>query len=128
MVDRQLDITWTNTFFELPKNVPGRLQADDFVNFIWPRTLSPNDYTVVVESLDTAGPTFRSIGKLNKQVELPHVIFPARGRIGVVPNVATKPEFVSMLVRGGMYIIPDTKGRNGIYRLPEWGNIAANNN
>ena len=59
--------------FTIPKQAPGRLTGWDIILFIWSASIDPSHYTVVVESLDTAGATFRSIGKLAATLELPSV-------------------------------------------------------
>lgn len=122
MGDRQLDIVWTNPqWFTLPRHLPGRLSATDFVFFRWCGDLNPADYTVVVESLDTAGPRFRSIGQLRREVELPHVMFDWHAQIGVVPNRPSLPSFEAELVRGSTYVIPSTHGRNGRFQMERHG-------
>jgi|688.fasta_scaffold06067_13 hypothetical protein len=121
MGDRQLDIPATNSkWFVLPRNLPMRLNGQDFVNFIWFKNIDPSRYTIVVESLDTAGPPFRGISKLQKRVELPLVQFGWDAKIGVIPDVDTLPSFEAKLVRGSTYLIPDVR-KNGIYMMDRFG-------
>ena len=120
--DRQLDVLWSNPqWFTLPRHLPGRLRADDFVFFKWCGSLDPSKYTVVVESLDTAGPPFRSIGRLSSKVELPHVMFDWHARIGVLPSDSSLPSFEAELIRGSTYMIPNTRGRNGVFQMERHG-------
>ncbi|MDB4769450.1 hypothetical protein OAG24_00645 [bacterium] len=122
MSDRQLDIIWTGPdWFTLPADVPGRLNGDDFVYFRWDCNLNPCDYTVVVESLDTAGPTYRSISILDKTVQLPLVHFGAHVRIGVIPNSEVLPSFEAELFRGSTYVIPNTHGQTGRFQMEQHG-------
>ena len=122
MGDRQLDIIATHPdWFTLPRHLPGRLSAVDFVFFRWPEELDPSRYTVVVEVLDTAGPTYRSIGKLCKAVELPHVQYDWHARIGVLPDTESLPSFEATMIRGSTYIIPRTRGQNGIFQMERHG-------
>lgn len=119
MGDRQLDIIATGPdWFTIPREVPGRLTAVDFIFFRWDSaSLNPDDYTVVVEVLDTAGPPYRGISKLMKSVELPHVHYDWHARLGVIPHSASLPAFEAELNRGSTYIIPDTKGKNGRFQM-----------
>lgn len=111
MTDHQLDILATNSdWFTLPRHLPGRLSAIDFVFFNWPPHLNPSRYTVVVEALNTSGAPYRGIGKLQPAVELPHVQYGWHSRIGVVPDSEELPVFEAELVRGSTYDIPDTRG------------------
>ena len=122
MGDRQLDILATRgDWFTLPRHLPMRLNAEDFVFFRWPDNVDPDRYTVVVEVLDNAGPHYRSISKLRKSVELPHIHYDWHARIGVVPNSHHLPVFESELVRGSTYIIPDVEGRNGRFQMERHG-------
>lgn len=101
----------------------GRLSRRDFIYFTIPRTLPMKRYQVVLESLDTAGPTWRSIGELNQRLAIPQVRFSEHARIAVVPDTCSLPRFVSELARGSEYIIPDTNGRNGTYQMSFTGVI-----
>ena len=127
MTDRQLDIMATRSdFFILPTHLPGRLDTTMFVFFNWPREVDPKRYTVVIESLDTSGATYRGIGKLHDHVQLPHVQLGWHSRIGVIPDSEELPAFEAELVRGSTYDIP--KGpwkqpriqmrRHGVHRPP----------
>jgi hypothetical protein len=122
MTNRQLDILATRAdWFTLPRHVPGRLNAEDFVFFDWPRTLNNCRYTVVVEVLDNAGPTYRGIGKLQKSVELPHVQYDWHARIALVPDSTTMPVFESELNRGSTYVVPDVGKANGRFQMVSHG-------
>ena len=120
--DRQLDIMLLNPeAFTIPKQAPGRLTGWDVAIFIWDSSIDPSRYTIVVESLDTAGALFRSIAKLAATVELPSVKFGPYAQIGVIPDSSDLPAFHGRLTRGGTYYIPNTRGQNGIYRLRQSG-------
>lgn len=122
MGDRQLDILLSQShFFTLPRYLPGRLNTDDFVFFRWCSGINPEKYDVVVESNDVSGPTYRKISPLLESVELPHVRFPWRGRIGVIPKTDKLPSFEAELHRGSTYIIPDTHGKNGRFQMERHG-------
>jgi len=123
MGDRQLDILATGPdWFTLPRHLPMRLGGEDFVFFHWPHDLNPDRYTVVVEVLDTAGAPFRGIGKLNQNVELPHVQYGWHSRIGVIPDDDSLPKFEAELIRGSTYEIPYTpKGSNRRYEMRRSG-------
>lgn len=115
---RQLDNIWSHQhFWQIPQEVPGRLMTTDFIFFKWCGDIDPSRYTVVVESLDTAGDTYRSIGKLNNQMLLPHVYFGWHARIGVLPDSNDLPSFESELSRGCTYILPNTRGKNGRFQM-----------
>lgn len=122
MGDRQLDILFSQSnFFTLPRYLPGRLNTDDFIFFRWCSTIDPKNYDVVVESNDVSGPSYRKISPLLESVELPHVRFPWRGRLGVIPKNDKLPSFESELSRGSTYIIPDTHGKNGRFQMEKHG-------
>jgi len=123
-MSRQLDIMWAGPdFFTLPANLPGRLNGDDFINFKWSPEIEKHRhrYQIVVESLDTAGPTYRSIGPLQASVQLPFVKFDWHARLGVIPDSASIPAFEAELVRGSTYVVPSTGGRNGRYQMERFG-------
>lgn len=121
--DRQLDMLWANSqFYTIPATADGRMTTQDFVYFKWNPRINPSDYTVVVESNDTAGSTFRSIGKLSERLQLPFVKLPYYCRIGVIPNNDRKPLFQGLLVRGGTYFVPQVNS-NGVFPLEQYGNI-----
>jgi hypothetical protein len=105
---QQVDLPFSNgKFYNLPKNVPGRLNVDDFVFFNIPSGVNPNDYTVVVTTLDTSQLPHRTIGKLLQSVELPHVQFGAHGTIYIIPTSNPNlPTYYSRLNRGSTYDIP----------------------
>ena len=119
--DRQFDILATRPdWFTIPKQMPGRLTAIDFVYFIWPQHVDPRRYSVVVEVLDTAGPTYRKISPLQKNVELPHVQYDWHARIGVVPDSEGLPIFEAELSRGSTYRIPEVRS-NGRFQMEQLG-------
>lgn len=120
-MSRQLDILATHPdWFTLPRYLPGRLNAEDFVFFTWPSHLDPTKYTVVVEVLDVAGPTYRGIGKLKNNVELPHVQYDWHARIGVIPDSHDLPSFEAELNRGSTYMIPNVH-KPGRYQMVAHG-------
>jgi hypothetical protein len=121
MGDRQLDLPATNSsWYILPRELPMRLNGEDFINFIWYGNVNPSRYTVVIESLDTAGPTYRAISKLQKRVEIPLVMFGWDAKIGVIPDVDSLPAFQAKFVRGSTYLIPETS-KNGVYTMDRFG-------
>lgn len=120
MGDRQLDILWAGPdWYTLPKNLPGVLRADDFVFF--KHNLDARRYTIIVESLDAAGPPFRTIGPLQDEVQLPFVRFGWHPRIGVIPDSNLLPAFEAELIRGSTYFVPSTDGKNGRYQMERHG-------
>ena len=120
--NRQLEMMLLNSSqFAIPKQAPGRLTGWDIILFIWADAIDPSRYTVVVESLDTAGATFRSISKLAATIELPSVKFGPYAQIGAIPDSENLPAFHGRLTRGGTYYLPDTKGQNGIYSFRQSG-------
>jgi hypothetical protein len=129
MNDRQLDIPATRSdWFNIPSYVPMRLTAVDFIYFNWPKDVDANRYTVVIESLDTAGPTFRGIGKLDSKIQLPHVQLGWHIMVGLIPDSKNLPVFESNLIRASTYIVPPKSQwgsssrvkmeRHGNYRPP----------
>lgn len=119
--DRQLDILATHPgWFTIPKQMPGRLTAIDFVYFIWPKNLDSSRYSVLVEVLDTAGPTYRKISPLRESVELPHVQYDWHARLGVVPDTPYLPAFEAELSRGSTYRIPEVR-HNGRFQMEQLG-------
>ncbi len=109
----QLDTPFSNgKFYGLPKHLPGRVNVDDFVFFSFPASVTPDDYYVVIETLDTSGPThLRRIGPLRENVELPHVHYSAYASIFVIPKTdPTKHTYYARLSRGSSYRIPEIKG------------------
>ncbi len=122
MTDRQLDILATGPdWFTLPRYLPGRLNGEDFLHFRWPSSFDRTRYTVIVEVLDTAGPTYRSIGIVDKSVELPHIQYDWHARVGVIPDSPSLPKFESELIRGSTYIIPETYGSSGSFQMERHG-------
>jgi len=108
----QLDVPYSGgKFFMLPKHLPGRVNTDDFVYFNLPAGLNPAEYMVAIDSLDTAGPSRRTIGRLIAcGVELPHVMLGAHANIYVLPaNDCNKPGFWARLNRGSTYTIHDVR-------------------
>lgn len=124
MGDRQLDILATRSdWYILPRELPMRLNGEDFITFIWFGDMDKlkSRYTVVIETLDTAGPTFRGISLLQKQVEIPFVQYGWDAQIGVVPDSHSLPSFYAKFVRGSTYLIPDVKGKNGEFEMSRFG-------
>jgi len=129
MGDRQLDIyKYGSKFLSIPKWIPGRLNGDDFVEFKWCNELEPivNRYTVAIESLDTAGSTMRGISKLRQFVELPYVLLGHAPLIALIPDSKDLPIFTSVLIRGSLYVIPETNGVNGTYEMDREGMLRLN--
>jgi len=121
MADNQLDILATRPdWFTLPRNLPGRLNGDDFIHFQWSE-LNPANYQVVIEVLDNSGSTYRSISPLKKSVELPHVQYGWHPRLGVIPNSPNLPAFEAEMFRGSTYIIHNTGGMNGRFQMEQHG-------
>ena len=119
---RQLDMMLLNpSQFTIPKQAPGRLTGWDIILFIWDTSIAPSRYTVIVESLDTAGATFRSISKLAATVQLPNVKFSPYAQIGAIPDSGNLPAYHGHLTRGGTYYLGDTKNQNGVYKLRQSG-------
>ena len=120
--DRQLDMPLLNSQnFTVPKMAAGRLTGWDIIRFIWDSDVDPKRYTIVVEALDTAGATFRSIGKLAAVLELPLVRFSPYGKIGAIPDSEELPAYHGLLVRGATYNLASTRGQNGIFRMRAHG-------
>jgi hypothetical protein len=121
MTDRQLDLPATYPdWYILSRHLPMRLSGLDFVFFIWPKDFDFSRYTVVITSLDTAGPPYRGIGKLKKSVEVPHVQLGWDDRIGVLPDSESLPAFEATMIRGSTYQIPDVTA-NGRYQMERYG-------
>ncbi len=121
MSDRQLDILATRAhWFTLPRQLPMRLDGTSFVHFIIPPHIDNTRYKVLIESLDTAGPTFRSIGTLKQSMELPHIQYGWEPRLGVIPDDHSLPSFEAVMYRGSTYVIPHTKA-NGVYQMTQHG-------
>lgn len=122
MYYRQFDILATRPeFWTIPKHLPGRVTMADFVEFIWPEKINPDDYSVIVEVLDTSSnDPYRLISKLRQKVELPHVQYGWDAKILVLPHNQTKPAFIGTLNRGSTYSIPKVS-TNGMYQLKMMG-------
>lgn len=126
----QLDHLRGNTHFTGYSNrIDMANTTEDHVFFEWYMDIDPTKYSVVVESMDTAGPTYRSIGKLshNKNakagtLKLPNVVFDPHARIGVIPSSKNMPSFEGELSRGSTYKIPCVN-KNGTYKLRRHGAI-----
>lgn len=123
MANRQLDIPASlPDFYILPKFLPGRLSALSFMHFKWPATLDPSRYEVVIQTLDNSSESsYRGVSKLNDDVEIPFVKLDWHAPIGVLPDSPLLPAFTSTLRRGATYIIPDTKGQNGVFEMQRLG-------
>ena len=108
--------------FIIPSGLPGRTTNEDFVHFRWHKNINPRDYSVVVQSLDTAGPTYRKIGTLAKSVQLPLVQFGFQVPIAVIPKTNPNlPTFVANLNRGSVYSIPENVSQPGVYQMARGG-------
>ena len=112
--ERQYDMTRTHNFHvTLPHAIPYRLNATDYVFFNYPERFPAASYEVVVESASNASPNpldrFRSIGPLDRKVELPDVYFSkgfgSHAKIGLIPKTPNLPSFVGNLVRGSTYTV-----------------------
>jgi len=107
----QLDLPFSNGhFYSLPKQLPGRVNVDDFVFFNIPAGINPEDYMIAVETLDTSTPSepIRTIGVLRESAELPHVHYDAYASIFIIPKTdSRKPTFYARLNRGSTYTIPN---------------------
>ena len=104
----------------LPRTVPGVLNTDDFIYFEIPSNIDASRYTVVIQSLDTAGDLYKSIGILAKQVELPHVKLGWDIPFGLIPDSPNLPVFTGSLIRASTYLFPSVSG-NGAYCLKRRG-------
>lgn len=107
MADRHLSLPYINSqAYTIPRYMPGRLTAEDFVFFIIPESLKPyaSRYTVTVTILDNAGSNVRKLCPLQHSVELPNVRLYTV--IGLIPDSPELPMFEGELVRGGTYSIP----------------------
>ncbi len=131
--DRQYDINRIaiNKHITLPLAIPYRLDATDYVDFVYEKDFPAHEYVVVVEAPGTASPNpndrFREIGPLQRKVELPQVQFSkgwnSYAKIGVVPkyNGSLTP-YIGDLVRGATYQIHPsaayvtTTGHRMLYR------------
>lgn len=96
-------------FYSVPSNVPSRIAHEDYIYFVFPETVNRNDYTVVIESLDTAGPRFKKIGYLEGRIQLPAVWLPADGKLSLVPGSSGLPSFHATCTRGATYIVKDPR-------------------
>ena len=124
--DHQNEILYAGGYFyDLPKHLPGRVNTDDFVYFVIPPTINAAEYAVVVQTLDTSGPTSWRKLKLAKTVELPFIHYDAYAGIGVVPlRDPRKPSFYSRLNRGSTYTIPSVT-QPGRYEMLRSGMLTA---
>lgn len=127
----QLDHPYGNTsFFEIPSHVTMRNTAENYVFFEWPENIDPTKYQVVIQSLDTAGPTYRSIGMLSfnrnarqSYLRMPDVYFGWHDRIGVIPSTDVRlPSFIAEIGRGSTYTIPYVT-KPGRYEMRRHGAI-----
>lgn len=119
--EEQLDIPYNDfQFFTLPTSLPGRVTAEDMIFFNWPESMDPSPYTVVVPSLDTSGPSFRSIGQLRETMQLPLVHFDWGKEVLVLPNIDSLPKFVGIFSRSMTYTLPKARG-SGYYEMQRTG-------
>jgi hypothetical protein len=128
MDDRHTEMyRYGTNFLSIPKYVHGRLTGEDFLYFNWCEQLAPHvkDYTVVISTLSPIEVPFKGIGKLAQAVELPPILLPSPGRVGVIPNSPHLPSFEADLVIGSSYYIPKT-GKNGIYQMRREGMLRLN--
>lgn len=128
MTDRQTDIyKYSSDFLSIPAYVPGRSCGTDFLYFKWCSQMAPhvNNYTVVIETLDTAGAPLRGISTLREVVGIPQVHLPSPSRIALIPNSHHLPLFEAELVRGSLYVIPETS-TNGRYQMDREGMLRLN--
>lgn len=134
MAYRQNDILLSQpTFYQIPRNVPGRTLTTDFLTVLMPDRFPASRYQVVVETLmktDGPHPYWRSIGRLNSwgvkndavKLEIPHVHFSPYAKIAILPDSDSLPAFYGQLVRGGTYHIPKVPS-NGSYQMTQFGKI-----
>lgn len=104
---QQLDTPLTSAPFGiLPKALPGRVRADDFIFFNYPSNMKSGDYEVVISSLDTSNVPLKTIGPLQQSVELPFVQLDAFAMVYVMPRLNPQlPTFKARLNRGSTYDI-----------------------
>lgn len=114
----QLDMPATRPdWYTIPRYMPHRLNKLDYLEFLTPDGFPTGEYDVLVESLDTSGPAWRSISKLQRHVELPHVKYGWDARVMVVPRKNHRlPRFIARLNRAGVYQIPNVRG-NDVYDM-----------
>jgi len=114
-------------FLSIPKYAPGRLTGENFLYFNWCEQLAPyvKNYTVAISTLSTAGAAFKGIGKLAQAVEIPPILLPSPGRVGLLPDSPDLPSFEADLVIGSDYFIPRTE-RNGRYQMRREGMLRLN--
>lgn len=126
-INPQMDISATfNHWLTIPRYLPTRLGALNFINFSWDSTLDPSKYDVVLESLDISGPTFRKISPLQARVELPMVQLDWNAIVGVVPRSNNLPSYFSKLSRGNTYHI-NTQYGQGRFPMQKFGPDRPNN-
>ncbi len=128
MTDRQLSTyKYRSEFLSMPKFIPGRLTGEDFLEFKWCHQMEPylDHYTVAIEVLSTSGAAYYSISKLRQYVEVPPVHLGWPVRMGVLPDTNMLPSFEGDLVKGSLYIFPETTN-NGIYQLAREGMLRPN--
>lgn len=120
--DRQLDIPLTlPEYYILPKYLPQRINPLDFVHFKWPPGFPYQRYTVVLEVLDTAGPSYRGMSQLKEDVQIPFVKLGWHAPIALIPDSHNLPRFISTLGRGSTYIVPDSRGQVGDFKMEKIG-------
>ena len=119
----QLDIPFADgLFFELPRQLPGRVNVDDFIYFTIPGDIDKKKYIVVVTSMDTAGTPYRSIGALDDMVTLPFVHYNDDANVGVIPTYdPSLPSFWARLCRGNTYQIPSVRKQSGQFGMIRLG-------
>jgi len=115
----------------VPRYLPGILTSLNFIHFNWPCEMNKyvDRYTVVIESLDNSGPTYKSVSKMKKSVEIPNVHLDWHARIGLVPDAKPGPRhgqllpvFEAELSRGSTYVIPEERW-NDDYMVHGFGRI-----
>ena len=129
MTDRQLDTYNLNSeFLSMPKYIPGRNCSSNFLYFKWCNELAQlvDKYTVVIQAASVSGAIWRGISKLREAVELPQVQLGQGVMVALLPEHSNLPVFVAELIRGSLYIIPETNGVNGRYQMDREGMLRPN--
>ncbi len=128
MTDRQNEMyKHSSDFLSIPAYIPGRLCGTDFLYFKWCAQLAPHveRYTVAISTLDTSGAAIKGISHLREVVEIPPIHLPNPARIALIPDSRHLPLFEAELVRGSLYVIPETS-TNGRYQMDREGMLRLN--
>lgn len=124
----QMDISAAfNQWLSIPRYLPTRLGALNFVTFSWDSNVDASQYDIIIESLDNAGSPFRKISPLQTRVELPMVQLDMNALIGAVPKSQNMPSYYAKLSRGAHYHINKLTDGCGIFAMNKCGPDRPNN-